>query len=129
LEQKFILLHGDCHKGNFIVRPGEGLFIVDFDDMCFGPAIQDLWMLLPDVVENCQNELSWFLDGYETFRAFDPDSLNLIPYLRAMRIIHYAAWLAVQSGEPDFNHNFPEAGTSRYWNLLIKDLQEIVYGK
>ena len=28
-----ILLHGDCHKGNFIYRPGEGVYLVDFDDI------------------------------------------------------------------------------------------------
>ncbi len=126
-DREFLLLHGDCHKGNLLVRPGEGLFIVDFDDMCVGPPVQDLWMLLPDDLENSQKELAWFLEGYETFREFDEESLNIIPALRAMRIIHYAAWLAVQSTEPDFDNNFPDSGTKRYWNQLIKDLQGIVY--
>ena len=125
--REFLLLHGDCHKGNLLVRPKEGLFIVDFDDMCVGPPVQDLWMLLPDDLENSQNELSWFLEGYETFKEFDEESLNIIPALRGMRIIHYAAWLAVQCTEPDFQNNFPDSGTKSYWNQLIKDLQHIVY--
>jgi Ser/Thr protein kinase RdoA (MazF antagonist) len=125
--QKFILLHGDCHKGNLIHRPGEGVFIVDFDDICMGPPVQDVWMLLPDKVENCENELEWFLKGYETFRPFERASLKLIPALRGMRIIHFASWLAVQSKEPGFSKHFPHAGSRRYWNELIKDLQEIVY--
>ncbi|MFA4967112.1 MAG: serine/threonine protein kinase [Candidatus Margulisiibacteriota bacterium] len=125
--QEFVLLHGDCHKGNLIFRPGEGIFIVDFDDACIGPPVQDLWMLLPDTLQNSQNELEWFLKGYETFRSFDRKSLELIPALRGMRILHYAAWLAVQSKEPDFLNNFPEAGKPKYWNGLIKDLQGIVY--
>ena len=125
--QEFILLHGDCHKGNLIHRPGQGIFIVDFDDICFGPAVQDLWLLLPDTPENCEEELDWFLKGYELFRPFDRRSLQLIPLLRGMRIIHFASWLAVQSKERGFARHFPEAGTSRYWNELIKELQEITF--
>ncbi|MBU0672677.1 MAG: serine/threonine protein kinase [Candidatus Margulisbacteria bacterium] len=123
------LIHGDLHKGNLLLRPGEGLYIVDFDDCCVGPAVQDLWLLLPDTLENSENELSWFLSGYELFRSFNRGSLDLAPALQAMRIIHYAAWLAIQCQEPDFANHFPHAGTARYWNQLIKDLQEIVYEK
>ncbi|MDD5593314.1 MAG: phosphotransferase, partial [Candidatus Margulisbacteria bacterium] len=126
-EKKFIVLHGDFHKGNIIFRPNEGYFVVDFDDMCFGPPEQDLWLLLPDTLEKSANELNWFVEGYETFRPFDHGALKLVPALRGMRIIHYAAWLAVQSVEPDFPNNFPQSGTSKYWNTLIKDLQNIVY--
>ncbi|MBU0687550.1 MAG: serine/threonine protein kinase [Candidatus Margulisbacteria bacterium] len=124
---EFIQLHGDCHKGNLIHRPGEGIYIIDFDDMCLGPPVQDLWMLLPDIPENCENELSWFFKGYEVFRPFDRRTLKLIPLLRGMRIIHFAAWLAIQSKEAGFAKHFPEVGTARYWNELIKDLQEITY--
>jgi len=122
---KFILLHGDCHRGNFIYRPGEGQFLVDFDDMCIGPAVQDLWMLLPDIPENCQQELSWFLAGYNMFREFPETEIELVPALRGMRLIHFAAWCAIQSAEPHFKHHFPEWGYTRYWNELIKDLQVI----
>lgn len=125
--KEFILLHGDCHKGNLIHRPGEGIYIVDFDDICFGPAAQDFWLLLPGGIEHCENELDWFLKGYETFRPFDRGSLKLIPLLRGMRIIHFISWLAVQSKEPGFAKHFPHAGTKRYWNELIKELQEITF--
>ncbi len=125
--QQHFLLHGDCHLGNLLFRPGEGLFVVDFDDMVMGPPAQDLWMLLPDGCDPASKEFNWFLEGYETFRQFDWESVKLIPALRAMRIIHYAAWLAVQHQEPDFQNHFPNAGTARYWNQLIKDLQEIIY--
>jgi len=122
-----ILLHGDLHKGNLIHRPGEGLYIIDFDDICMGPPVQDVWMLLPDKPENCENELSWFFDGYETFRSFDRKTLDLIPALRGMRIIHFVSWLSLQSSEPDFHKHFPEAGNKKYWNEIIKDIQNIVY--
>ena len=38
-------LHGDCHPGNILWRD-EGPHVVDLDDACTGPAVQDLWMLL-----------------------------------------------------------------------------------
>lgn len=127
LGHEAILLHGDCHKGNLIHRPGEGIHLIDFDDICFSPPVQDLWLLLPDTPEKSENELAWFFKGYETFRPFDIRSLELVPLLRGMRIIHFAAWLAVQSTEQTFKKHFPEAGTPRYWNELLKDLQEITY--
>ncbi|MCU0641744.1 MAG: serine/threonine protein kinase [Candidatus Margulisbacteria bacterium] len=120
-----LLLHGDLHKGNLIHRPNEGILIVDFDDACFGPAIQDLWMLLPGGLEHVEEELGWLLKGYETFRPFDRRTLRLVPALRGMRLVHFAAWLAIQSNEPDFGVHFPESGNARYWKELIADLQEV----
>lgn len=124
--EDLILIHGDMHKGNLIHRPGEGIFLVDFDDICMGPAVQDIWMLLPGGMEHSENELAWLLKGYETFRSFNNSSLSLMPALRGMRIIHFAAWLAVQSKEPDFHKHFPEAGNSRYWNELTRELYELL---
>lgn len=117
-----IKLHGDIHRGNFIHRPGEGTYIVDFDDMCVGPPVQDMWMLLPDTIENCVSEIEWFISGYETFYGFDRASLDLIPHLRAMRMIHFAAWCAVQKDDPGFEDHFPEWGTKKYWGQLIRDV-------
>jgi len=121
-----IRLHGDIHRGNFIHRPGEGTYIVDFDDMCVGPAVQDMWMLLPDKVESSQNEIEWFLKGYETFYELDRNTLRLIPYLQAMRMIHFASWCAIQKGDPGFEQHFPEWGTKKYWGQLIRDLNDIL---
>ncbi|MFH1542814.1 MAG: serine/threonine protein kinase, partial [bacterium] len=124
-EQDFFLIHGDCHKGNLIHRPNEGIFIVDFDDIAFGPAIQDLWLLLPDMPDKCEKEVEWLLKGYEVFRKFDRRSLELAPLLRGMRVVHYVSWLAVQSQDPNFNKHFPHGGTKRYWNEIMKELQTI----
>ncbi len=120
-----ILLHGDCHRGNFIFRPNEGIYIIDFDDMCIGPSVQDMWMLLPDSVENSKNEINNFIKGYETFREFNSAELSLIDPLRAMRMVHFASWCAIQSNEPHFEKHFPEWGNTKYWNQLIRDIREI----
>ncbi|MBT3581023.1 serine/threonine protein kinase [bacterium] len=125
-KKEFILLHGDCHPGNFIYRPGEGIYIIDFDDMCIGPVVQDLWMLLPDTLDKCENEIAWFIEGYETFCDFPRQSLKLIPALRVMRIIHFASWCAIQSFEPGFKHHFSEWGTVKYWNETLKMIQKLV---
>jgi Ser/Thr protein kinase RdoA (MazF antagonist) len=123
---RMLKLHGDIHRGNFIHRPGEGTYIVDFDDMCIGPAVQDMWMLLPDKIENCGSEIEWFISGYETFYGFDRSSLELIPYLRAMRMIHFASWCAVQKNDPGFDTHFPEWGTKKYWGQLIRDVLQLM---
>jgi len=125
---KKILIHGDCHRGNFIFRPNEGMFLVDFDDMCVGPPVQDLWMLLPDPnPKNCPKEIEWFLEGYETFHSFNQGSFQLISALKGMRMIHFAAWCAIQAHETSFQEHLPEWGTKPYWNLLIKDIHEITH--
>ncbi|MFC1771034.1 serine/threonine protein kinase [Candidatus Margulisiibacteriota bacterium] len=126
-QEKLFLIHGDCHKGNLIHRPDEGLFIIDFDDICIGPAVQDLWMLLPGKPENYETEISWFLKGYETFNKFNLSSLELIPILKVMRILHFSGWCALQRNDKGFSHHFPQWGTTKYWNELIKDIQETVY--
>ncbi|MDD5457618.1 MAG: serine/threonine protein kinase, partial [Candidatus Margulisbacteria bacterium] len=121
------LIHGDCHKGNLIHRPGEGIFIIDFDDICVGPAVQDLWMLLPGSPEESGQEMEWFLEGYEVFRKFNRASFILIPALKVMRMLHFAAWCALQSKDQHFIEHFSQWGTIKYWNELIKDIQNIVY--
>jgi Ser/Thr protein kinase RdoA (MazF antagonist) len=125
-EVEAFLMHGDCHLGNLIYRPGEGIYIIDFDDMCVAPAIQDLWMLLPDEVEKCENEIAWFVQGYQVFRDFPIQTLTLIPVLRAMRLIHFASWCAIQAKEVSFKNHFPDWGSTKYWNEKIKMLQKIL---
>ena len=124
---RMFLLHGDIHRGNFIHRPAEGIYVIDFDDICLGPPVQDLWMLLPDTVENSKNEIKCFLEGYTIFRPFDIKDLDLIPALRVMRMVHFAAWCAVQKGELHFEQSFPEWGKPKYWNELIRDINSLIF--
>jgi len=120
----FIRIHGDLHAQNLLDRPDEPLHIIDFDDMAEGPAIQDLWMLLPDRLENSRAELDNILEGYGLFRDLNPAELKLVEPLRAMRFIHYTAWCARQKKDGGFNRLEPDWGTEPYWKREIEDLKK-----
>jgi Ser/Thr protein kinase RdoA (MazF antagonist) len=117
-----IRIHGDCHFSNIIFRPGESFYIIDFDDMAMGPPVQDIWMLLPGEADEAFVELDLFLEGYETFRAFDRRTLRLIEPLRAMRFIHYMAWCAHQVTEDGLTRAIDGFGSREYWQKEIADL-------
>jgi len=126
-DREMFLIHGDIHRGNFIHRPQEGVYVIDFDDICTGPSVQDLWMLLPDKEDKCKTEIELFLKGYQTFRKFDLSELDLIPALRIVRMVHFAAWCSVQKGEPHFEQSFPKWGDQKYWNELIREMNRLIY--
>ncbi|MEX2524003.1 MAG: serine/threonine protein kinase [Gammaproteobacteria bacterium] len=121
-DYKSLRLHGDCHLGNILWR--DGPFLVDFDDTCMGPAIQDLWMFLSGDRIYMTARLHDLLDGYCEFRDFDPVELNLIEALRSLRMIHYAGWLAMRWEDPAFPLAFPWFNTQKYWQDHILDLRE-----
>lgn len=121
-DAEFIRIHGDCHCGNLLNRPGEGIMIIDFDDMMVGPPVQDLWLLLPDRVDRCKRELDLLLRGYEMFREFDDASLRLIEALRAMRIIYFLSWCSQQVDDYRFRTQYPEWGGDAFWQREVSDL-------
>ncbi len=120
-----IRLHGDCHPGN-ILWTDAGPHFVDLDDCIAGPAIQDIWMLLAGPRHEREAQLRLFLSGYEQFRLFDAAELTLIEPLRALRMIHYIAWIARRWDDPAFPPAFPWFGTPRYWEEQLNDLREQV---
>ncbi len=119
---ELIRIHGDCHRGNIVYRPGESFYLIDFDDMVVGPPVHDFWMLLPDYSRKSLLEIDLFLDGYSTFREFDRRTLRLIEPLRAMRYIYFSAWCAMQIADGGFARLTPNWGTPGYWRAEIKDL-------
>ena len=116
-------IHGDCHRGNLIDRPGEGIMVIDFDDMMVGPPVHDLWLMLPDHYVRAKREMDLILGGYEEFRDFDYLSLRLIEGLRFMRIIYYLAWCARQVDDFEFQRNHPDWGGEVFWGREIADMQ------
>jgi Ser/Thr protein kinase RdoA (MazF antagonist) len=116
-------LHGDCHPGNVLWRDG-GAHFVDLDDAMTGPAMQDLWMLFSGDRAAQAQQLGWLLEGYEIFRSFDRRELHLIEALRAMRLLHYHAWIARRWHDPAFPAAFPWFDSPRHWEGVITQLQE-----
>lgn len=116
-------IHGDCHLGNLLWNT-QGPFFLDFDDMVNGPAVQDLWLLIPrGSGEERAQALENLLEGYEEMYHFDRRSLKWIELLRALRFIHYSAWLARRWEDPAFPLAFPQFGSHRYWNDETADLE------
>ena len=118
----FIRIHGDCHGGNILSRPGEGLMMIDFDDMMVGPPVQDFWLLLPGRVPDCRFEIDLLLRGYEQFREFDDVTLELIEPLRVMRMIYYLSWCGHQVEDHKFRQDNPQWGTDAFWQRENADL-------
>ncbi len=116
-------IHGDCHLGNLLWTP-EGPVFLDFDDMCVGPAVQDVWMLVPSADEEGARQRETFLEAYREFRDFDPAWLRLVEPLRALRFIHYSTWIARRWGDSAFKRTFSHFGTQQYWEREIQDLRE-----
>jgi len=116
-------LHGDCHPGNIMCRD-EVYHLVDLDDCRTGPAVQDLWMMLAGDRQERLGQLSELMDGYNEFHEFDPRELALIEPLRALRLLHYSAWLARRWDDPAFPHSFPWFGSERYWGDQVLALRE-----
>lgn len=118
-------VHGDLHAGNLILREGV-LHVLDFDDLAIGPAVQDLWLLLPGRDAHTLRLRQAWLTGYEQFRSFDRRSLNLIEPLRGLRYVHYAAWLARRWHDPIFPQTWPEFGSERWADQATRDLEDVL---
>lgn len=116
-------LHGDCHLGNILWRD-EGPHIVDLDDACTGPPIQDLWMLVAGDPASIAAQFETLLAGYRSFVNFDPRELALIEPLRTLRMLHHCAWIATRWDDPAFPAAFPWFGTSTYWAEQVTQLRE-----
>lgn len=118
-----IRLHGDCHPGNLLWRD-DGAHVVDLDDACTGPAVQDLWMLLCGEPEAMARQLRLLLHGYAPFMDFDRAELALVEPLRLLRMLRHNAWVAQRWHDPAFPAAFPDFGSSGYWGQQALQLRE-----
>lgn len=115
-------LHGDCHPGNILWR--DGPTFVDLDDCRSGPAIQDLWMMLSGDRHQQTVQMDTMVEAYSEFCDFDHSQLLLIEPLRAMRMVHYMAWLSKRWQDPAFPQAFPWFADPKYWEQQILSLKE-----
>ena len=122
---EYIRLHGDLHLGNVLLRDG-ALRVIDLDDACLGPPVQDVWLALPGRDAHALRLRESFLEGYESFRAFERSSLSLIEVLRGLRLVRYCGWLARRHDDPAFRLGWPDFGSEEYWQRETGDLEEQV---
>ncbi|MFB3118377.1 MAG: serine/threonine protein kinase [Myxococcota bacterium] len=116
-------IHGDCHRGNLLLND-QGWSFLDFDDMLIGPAVHDVWMLLPGRDIDAHRQRDRLIDAYEQFRPFDRRSIELVEPLRAFRFIFYAGGIAKRWDDPAFPDAFPHFGTEQYWQNETADLED-----
>tara|TARA_R110002167_G_scaffold2771_2_gene13656 strand:- start:1876 stop:2850 length:975 start_codon:yes stop_codon:yes gene_type:complete len=117
-----IRLHGDCHPGNILWR--DGPTFVDLDDCRNGPAIQDLWMMLSGDRQQQTLQLDTLIKAYQEFAEFDKEQLKLVEPMRAIRMVHYMAWLNKRWQDPAFPQAFPWFADGKYWEQQILALKE-----
>ena len=115
-------IHGDCHRGNILTGRDNALTIIDFDDMMTGPAIQDLWLLLPGHIGDSMREMNLILEGYGEFSEFDRRTVALVEPLRFMRNIYFLNWCAIQKDDTGFASRFPDWGNRAFWITETEDL-------
>jgi len=123
-ESQFIRIHGDCHRGN-ILQMDNDFCLVDFDDFCNGPVIQDFWMLLSGDREWEAEEKEQLIAGYEEIREFPYHQWDWLPWLRGFRVIHYCGWIARRWNDPSFPRIFPEFNSFTYWAEETEVLEQI----
>jgi Ser/Thr protein kinase RdoA (MazF antagonist) len=117
-------LHGDAHCGNVLWNEA-GPFIVDFDDMLYGPPVQDIWMVVRGRDAEAERQRGVLLEAYREMQPFEEWTLGWIEALRALRMIHYSAWIARRWQDPSFPMLFPHFGSERWWNDETQALMEI----
>lgn len=116
-------IHGDCHRNN-VLWTDDGPHFVDLDDCMNGPAVQDLWLFLAGNRDEMSAQLGDLLEGYGQFCEFDYGELRLIEALRALRLMHYTAWITRRWHDPAFPRAFPWLGEARYWEQHVQALLE-----
>ncbi|TNF27368.1 MAG: serine/threonine protein kinase [Deltaproteobacteria bacterium] len=115
-------IHGDCHAGNVLWHPTHGYYFIDLDDMLTGPAVQDVWLLLPGTDAKSIADRALLLEAYESMNDFNWAELKLIEPLRTLRYIHFSAWIAKRWEDPSFKQAFPHFDSADYWNVSVRDL-------
>jgi len=90
--------------------------------MLYAPPVQDIWMLTGGDDDYGKERRDILLEAYEQIRTFDMATMPLIEPLRALRMIHFSAWIARRWEDSAFKAAFPDFGTEHYWQEQIEAL-------
>jgi len=116
-------IHGDCHGGNILWNE-QGPYFTDFDDFIVGPPVQDLWMIFRGRGPEEDKRREEFIQAYEELTSFPKESLKSIEALRALRMLHYSAWISRRWEDPSFRLLFPNYGSEEWWREEYQALYE-----
>ena len=80
-------------------------------------------MLLPGAACDSIPQLQEFLSGYRMFLDFPVGDLRIVELLRALRMMHYLSWCAIQRGDRKFQELYPDWGTEIFWRKELEDFR------
>jgi Ser/Thr protein kinase RdoA (MazF antagonist) len=104
----------------------EGPHVVDLDDACNGPAVQDLWMLVSGDEAADARAARARAGRLRVFMPFDERERVLVEPLRTLRMMRHSAWLAERWSDPAFPIAFPWFASAGYWSQQATQLREQV---
>lgn len=117
-------IHGDCQIDNLLCGRG-GWSLIDFDDFVVGPAVQDVWSLIPAPDVEGARQRQVFLDAYRQFRDFEDRWLRLMEPLRALRRIRRIGWIARRREDPTIAAAFPDFASDAFWAQQTGELERL----
>lgn len=98
---RYGLTHGDFLPEN-LLRDGDTLRIIDFDDCGFGWHVMDIATSLMFLLGEPQYEdaLAGFVGGYRTARALPDEHLEMLPVFLLTRAMTYVGWAGSRPEAP-----------------------------
>ena len=71
-----------------------------------------------------EREAQWreLVAGYRQFHDVEEFERELVEPLRALRMVHHAAWIASRWNDPAFPRAFPWFTSPRFWQEHVSDL-------
>jgi len=98
---RYGLTHGDFLPEN-LLRDGDSLRIIDFDDCGFGWHVMDvatslLWLLGQPQYDDA---LAGFVAGYRSVRALPDEHLEMLPLFLLVRAMTYVGWCGSRPETP-----------------------------
>ena len=115
---RFGLIHSDLHLGN-IMRNGDKLTIIDFDDAGYGWFAHEIAVALHPSVGEPWFDLARkaFLDGYSSIYEMDTEEVRSVDFFLAVRSLMIVGWLNAR----------PELPVYKYFPLVIQDAERAAH--
>lgn len=92
-----VILHGDCHQGNFLTGPGTGLTMLDLEEACLGDPRIDLASMAYQLAHMVSKEAAHdFLTEYQRQIDWNIGDVKIWKELLEFRDVVTARWMEHQ---------------------------------